>query len=81
MFFCVGSGVLTDGDGDAAHPHVLFVVGIGHPEVAVVGDAVAFLDATDILGAVAFELSSMTKWRHFTIHKIQRRVVQPILTQ
>ena len=77
----LGGGVLTDGHGDTAYPHILFVVGVGHPEVTVLRNAVAFLDATHVLGTITLILSSMTEGCHFAIHEVQGRIVKAVFTQ
>ena len=87
----MGSGVQCDGHGNTAHPHVLLVVGVGDPQVAVLGHAVVhsrcradpwpFLNATCVLRAVALVLSTVAQGCHLAIHQRERGVLQSVLAQ
>ena len=78
---CMGGGIWAHRYGDTAHPYILFIVGIGHPEVAVLGDAITFLNTTYILRTIALVLSTVSEGCHLSIDKIQRRIIESVLTQ
>ena len=66
---------------DMSHPHVLLIHRIGHPEVTVLGHAVAFLDAAHILRTIALVITSIAHGRYFALHKVQRSVLQAVLRE
>ena len=68
-------------NGDVCHPHVLLVHGVGNPEVGVLWDAVALLDAADILRAIALVVAAIAHRWYFTLNEVQRGVFQTVARQ
>ena len=74
-------GLSADGHGDVGHPHVFLVHGIGDPEIGVLRDAVALLDATDVLRSVRLVVAAIAHGRNLALYQVQRGVVEAVAAE
>ena len=65
----------------ARHPHVLLVVTVGYPQVAVGRCSVALQYAACVLRAETLVQAIMTLGRHLTVHKVERGIFQSVAAQ
>ena len=69
------------GYGDARHPHILLVVAVSNPQVAVGRRSVALLNTASVLRTVVFVVSAVSFRRNLTVHEIKRSIFQSVAAQ
>ena len=77
----MGSSHGLDRNGYMRHPDIFLVHGIAHPHIGILRNAIAFLNATDILRTATLIVATVSHRWYFATNQIQCLVFQTVTTQ